>query len=86
MILKFNLFLRRLLYPLFKLYWFIFRPVTSGSKIVLTFSEEVLLIRHNIGNYWTFPGGGIEKGESPEETVKREILEELKIKLDSGIF
>jgi len=29
---------------------------------------------------WTLPGGGIDKGESPEDGARRELFEEAKIK------
>lgn len=49
------------------------REYSAGG--VLFRDEEVLLILNPSG-VWTFPKGNVEKGEKPEDTAVREVLEE----------
>lgn len=49
------------------------REFSAGG--VLFKGDQVLLIKTPSG-HWSFPKGRIEKGEKPEETAVREVLEE----------
>ena len=37
---------------------------------------DVLIIKHRNGGHWSFPKGHVEKGETEEETARREVKEE----------
>ena len=67
-------------------YWFVFRPKTSGAKIILTNNGKILLVKHTYGYRYTLPGGGIKKNEKPEEAVRREIREELGVTLNAVTY
>jgi len=46
----------------------------SAKALVFDENKNILIIRENRG--WELPGGGIEQGESPQETIIREMREE----------
>lgn len=43
----------------------------------IVFEGDAVWLRKNERNEWELPGGKIDKGEQPEETVVRELREEL---------
>src|SRR3989344_4046764 len=53
------------------------------SALLLYNSEGKILLQHRsndakrLPGYWAFFGGGIEQGETPEQALQREALEEL---------
>ncbi|MDN4495624.1 NUDIX hydrolase [Ureibacillus aquaedulcis] len=54
-----------------------------GSCILIRGKEVALIKRIRDGMiYYVFPGGGIEDGETPEETSKREAFEELGVMIN----
>ena len=75
----------KILHPVARVYWRIFKPKTFGVKILITNdSDQVLLVRTSYGltNHWQLPGGGFKiKKELPEDAAKREVSEELDIHL-----
>lgn len=70
----------KFLFPFGELYWFLFRPKTYGVKCVVRHDGKFLFIRNSYGSgAWTFPGGGVKRGETPEDAVRREVFEEVGI-------
>ncbi len=74
--------IQKLLFPIVRLYWRVFRPKTYGVKglVIRATDESVLLVRHAYGNtaIWNIPGGGFKpRRESADRAVVREIHEEL---------
>jgi len=55
-----------------------------GAKaLVLDKDGKFLLIKEK-NDFWELPGGGIEWGESAQETIKREVMEEMNINVLSA--
>ena len=49
-------------------------PRPGAYALVFNAKDEILVVEE--GGYWWLPGGGVEAGESYEQGLKREMLEE----------
>ena len=74
--------LNYLILPLLRLYWYTCRPKTRGATCIILHRDHILLVQHTYGSRnWGLPGGGLKRNETPEEAIKREIYEEVGIRL-----
>lgn len=59
-----------------------------GVAVIWNDRGEILIDRRRpnglLGGLWEFPGGKIEPGETVEDCIKREILEEIGIAIEVG--
>ena len=61
-------------------------PVLSVAGVVLA-GDRVLLVKRGRApakGIWSIPGGAVEVGETLEDALKREILEETGLKVEAG--
>jgi ADP-ribose pyrophosphatase YjhB (NUDIX family) len=56
----------------------------SAAVVILNARNEVLLLNHVLRPFsgWGLPGGFIDRGEQPEDAVRREIREETGLEID----
>ena len=62
------------------------RPVLGVGAVVLD-GERVLLVKRGhapLKGQWSLPGGGVETGETLEQAVAREVLEETGVTIEVG--
>lgn len=61
-------------------------PVKVACGVIFNDDGYVFVCRRkqekSLGGHWEFPGGKVEEGESLQECLKRELLEELDMEVD----
>lgn len=60
--------------------------MTMGVRIFLQNEKgEILLVKHGYVEGWHLPGGGVEVGDTTQDTVRKELLEETGIEAQGAI-
>ena len=62
------------------------RPIVGVGAVIVVDEAVVLVRRRNepLAGKWSLPGGGVELGETLEQAVRREVLEETGLVVDVG--
>jgi 8-oxo-dGTP diphosphatase len=55
-------------------------------RAIIVESGKILVCKNKGGDYYFFPGGHVEFGEKIDLALKRELLEELGVKVKSSLF
>lgn len=61
--------------------------VINVVAAIIVKNNKIFVTQRGYGEFkggWEFPGGKIEENETPEDALKREILEELNVKIKVG--
>lgn len=58
-----------------------FQPITQAYGICFNDKKEILILDQKGDSKWTLPGGTLEVGETPIQTLIREVMEEADITL-----
>lgn len=61
-------------------------PITQAYGVCITNDGMAVILDQKGDGTWTLPGGTVETGEKPVETLIREVMEEADIELDTVVL
>ena len=66
----------KFLYHAFRMIWLWMKPLPIGVRVLMVRDDKIFLVKHFYEDYWYIPGGTVERGETLEQSVRREAWEE----------
>jgi 8-oxo-dGTP diphosphatase len=67
----------RLGFPLARIWWRLWGARNEGALVAVYVDRALLLLWSSYRAEWSFPGGSLRRGETPEEAARRELAEEI---------
>ena len=64
-------------FPFARIWWRLRYQRREGALVAVYVGQALLLVRSSYRNEWSFPGGTILQGETPEAAARRELAEEI---------
>ena len=68
---------RRLARKVQSIIWRVTQPLTVGVRALMIRGTRVVLVKHTYQDHWYLPGGMVQKRETSEDAIKRELREEI---------
>jgi len=60
-----------------RLWWHLRKPRHEGALVAIYVGPALLLVKSSYRDEWSFPGGSLQPGETPDAAARREMLEEI---------
>jgi 8-oxo-dGTP diphosphatase len=71
----------RLGFRLARAWWHLRRPRHEGALVAIYVGQALLLVKSSYRAEWSFPGGSVRHGETPDAAAQREMEEEIGLSL-----